>query len=137
MVNQKLYGLLPFGTQLESEQEILVFDQLETWKQYVTEQLGNDSWYNEQDIESAINGIVITDGGYITQYGFRLPVNDLVSEQLRSLSRSNNDTITVQAMSGDQYTLPREDFIKIVDQYMADKQPYLATVERQSNAANV
>lgn len=127
--NQQLYGILSFGCQIESSQQIIAFHDLEAWKNYITEQLGNSSWYNEEQIQATIAAMVVSNNGYLTQYGYRLRVDTTTEQKLDQLLLSNDNTIVFTTMSGDVASLQREDFIDMVNQYKIDKPLYLAVLE--------
>jgi hypothetical protein len=72
---------------------------------------------------------VYADVGYLTQYNFRLAVNDETDQYLDSLLASEDDRIQITAMSGDKYRLNKNDFINLVQQYKLDKPLYLNIIK--------
>jgi hypothetical protein len=130
----KIYGLLPFGQQLETLDDIVSFSKIEEWKNYINTALGTDTWLNEnlkKDLEEQNKDIAKhSDVGYLTAYNFRLPVNEETDSQLNRLLSSNTDPVRITVMSGDVYTLSKDDLVSLIDQYTKDKPLYLAMVEK-------
>lgn len=130
----KSYGFLNFGQQLETNREVVSFLLVEEWKNHVNTALGTDTWLNEnlkkELEEQAKDTAKHSDVGYLTVYNIRLPVNDETDFQLNQLLSSNTDPVRITAMSGDAYTLSRDDLVSLIDQYTKDKPLYLAMVDK-------
>ena len=128
------YGFLNFGQQLETNREIVSFSSVEEWKNHINTALGTDTWLNEnlkkELEEQAKDTAKHSDVGYLTAYNIRLSVNDETDSQLNQLLSSNTDPVRITAMSGDVYTLSRDDLVSLIDQYRKDKPLYLAMVEK-------
>jgi hypothetical protein len=124
------YGFLNFGQQIETNRNIISFLSAEEWKSHVNTELGTDTWLNEDLKKQLEEQIEYNDIGYLTQYNFRLPVNDETDSQLSQLISSNTDSVRITALSGDTYTLSRADLVSLIDQYTKDKPLYLAMVEK-------
>jgi uncharacterized protein YciU (UPF0263 family) len=129
--NKQIADCLLFGQQIESNDDIKVFTEENAWKNYVNEQIGNDTWLND-NIKNNLalsENTVYADVGYLTQYNFRLAVNDETDQYLDSLLASEDDRIQITAMSGDKYRLNKNDFINLVQQYKLDKPLYLNIIK--------
>ena len=128
------YGFLNFGQQLETNRGFISFLSVEEWKNHVNAALGNDSWLSEnfkkELEEQAKDTAKNSDVGYLTPYNFRLPVNDETDSKLNQLLSSNTDPVRITAMSGDVYTLSKDDLVSLIDQYTKDKPLYLAMVDK-------
>jgi uncharacterized protein YciU (UPF0263 family) len=129
--NKQIADCLLFGQQIESNDDIKVFTEENAWKNYVNEQIGNDTWLND-NIKNNLalsENTVYADVGYLTQYNFRLAVNDETDQYLDSLLASEDDHIQITAMSGDKYHLNKNEFINLVQQYKLDKPLYLNIIK--------
>jgi hypothetical protein len=127
------YGFLNFGQQLETNKVVISFLSVEEWKNHINTSLGTDTWLNEnlkKELEEQTKDTAKhSDVGYLTPYNFRLPVNNETDSQLNQLLSSNTDPVRITAMSGDIYTLSRDDLVSLIDQYTKDKPLYLAVLE--------
>jgi hypothetical protein len=129
----KIYGLLPFGQQLEVLDSIVSFNNIDEWKNEINRELATDTWFDDNLKNSASeldSKLKYEDNGYLTYYNFRLPVSDYTDHILDELILSNSDPVTLKAWSGDKYSINREDLIKLTNQYKLDKNLYLAMVEK-------
>jgi len=129
--NKQIADCLLFGQQTESNDDIKVFTEENAWKNYVNEQIGNDTWLND-NIKNNLalsENTVYADVGYLTQYNFRLAVNDETEQYLDALLASEDDHIQITAMSGDKYHLNKNEFINLVQQYKLDKPLYLNIIK--------
>lgn len=128
------YGFLNFGQQLETNREVVSFLSAEEWKNHINTTLGTDTWMNEnlkKELEEQTKDTTKhSDVGYLTAYNFRLPVNEETDSQLNRLLSSNTDPVRITVMSGDVYTLSKDDLVSLIDQYTKDKPLYLAMVEK-------
>jgi len=131
LFNKRSVGLLFFSQQIESEDDIKVFTTENEWINYVNDQIGNDTWFNEE-IKAQIKlseNMPCIDIGYLTQYNFRLSVNDQTEQHLEYLSGLDNSTIELASMYGDKYYLNKNEFMKLFEQYKLDKPLYLNLVK--------
>jgi hypothetical protein len=128
------YGFLNFGQQLETNRNVVSFLSAEEWKNHINTTLGTDTWLNEnlkKELEEQSKDTAKhSDVGYLTAYNFRLPVNEETDSKLNQLLSSNTDPVRITAMSGDVYTLSKDNLVSLIDQYTKDKPLYLAMVEK-------
>lgn len=128
--SNKTYGLLNFGQQIETLDSVLSFNNKEEWKTHINNELGTDTWLNDSLKLQLEDNNKYIDSGYLTNFNFRLDVNDATDNMLNELLTCGKDPINIRARSGDTYTISRSDLINIITQYQIDKPLYLTIVEK-------